>query len=62
MERGWRLAVVARPRLEALFFTEYLVADLVLVQSAAKLAAGSIDRPPLGLAHRHADTPVAQDR
>ena len=35
---------------------------LVLVQPAAKLAAGCIDGPPFGLAHRHADAPVAEDR
>src|SRR5207302_1072583 len=35
---------------------------VVVVQPAAELAAGCVDGPPLGLAHRHADAPVAQDR
>src|SRR5262249_60213102 len=32
------------------------------VQPAAELAAGRVDGPPLGLAHRHDDALVPQDR
>ena len=55
---GWRLADrhgKAKTGLEARLPLASLVADLVLVQPAAKLAARSIDSPSLCLTYRHTD-------